>query len=141
VLTGLKAGEDPKSQTAFYGGAFTIQDARMDGPDKSLAARYPGTQLHVTLTPKSAWADGSAGDPIAFDINPGGTVFGEARVRGIPLGVYSVSMSLVGQNGGKVVPLQCGRKWNEFAPTCDLIWESTGVNSILHEDPKLFIKD
>jgi hypothetical protein len=141
VLTGLKAGEDPKSATAFYGGAFAIHDTTADEPSKSLAGRYPGTRLHVTLTPRSAWADGSAGDPIAFDLNPGDTIFGQARVRGIPLGVYSVGMSLIGQNGGKVVPLQCGRKFGEFGPSTELVWEGTGVNTILHEDPKLFIKD
>jgi hypothetical protein len=141
VLTGLKSGEDPKSATAFYGGAFTIQDTTADVPSNSLAGRYRDARLHVTLTPRSAWADGSAGDLIAFDISPGDTVFGQARIRGIPLGVYNVSMSLISPNGGKVTPLQCGRKFGEFAPTCDLLWESTGVNSILHEDPKLFIKD
>jgi hypothetical protein len=141
VLTGLKPGEDPKSAIAYFGGAINLNDGSPDTITSNLAGRHPGATLRLTLTPSGALADGSAAQPLTFDVDPRQTRFGEARVRGVPMGVYRVSAAIVSPNGASV-PLRCARgSANEFASDVEIFWERTAGGTDLREDVRIFLKE
>jgi hypothetical protein len=141
VLTGLKPGEDPKSAVAYFGGALTVNDGSPDTISNNLARRHPGTRLRLTLAPSGALADGSAAQTLTFDVDPREAMFGAARVRGVPMGVYRLGASLVAPSGA-TVPLRCARKsGDEYSADVEIFWERTAGGTDLREDVRIFVKE
>jgi hypothetical protein len=141
ILTGLKPGEDPKSAIAYYGGVINLNDGSPDTITSNLAGRHPGATLRLTLTPSGALADGSAGQTLTFDVDPRQTRFGEARVRGVPMGVYRLSAAILAP-GGASVPLRCARgSANDFASEIEIFWERTAGGTDLRDDVRIFLKE
>jgi hypothetical protein len=66
----------------------------------ALAAKYPGSKIELTLTPRGPLNDGSTGKVVTLSRDPKGQVYGRPVLDlDIPLGSYTVTARIIEANG------------------------------------------
>jgi hypothetical protein len=140
VLNGLKPGEDPKSDHAYFGGTLRVDGPRFDLQRGSFSVRHPGARVLMTLTAQSTMVDGSKIDPITVDMDVSELNYSSTR-RSIPVGVYKVSAVLVGKDGTKT-QLPCSNNFNgPFGESAEIFWESQRDNAEQRNEPAIYLRD
>jgi len=140
VMSGLKPGEDPKSDVGWFGGVVTFRDGSAD-IEKNFQVRFPNSKVRVPFTPAGPLIDGSNVRPFNVDVGAYQLAYGSARFQRIPLGAYRLSATLITANG-QTQPLTIARAWGgPYGGAYDLLWEcGEGVQTNRNE-PEVFLRD
>lgn len=140
VLNGLRPGEDPKSNHAYFGGSLRVDGPAFDLRRGSFSVRHPGARVLLTLTAQTAMVDGSKMDPIIVNMDVSELNYSSTR-RNIPVGVYKASAVLVGKDGTKT-QLPCASNFNgPFGESAEIFWESSRDNQEQRNERAIFLKD
>jgi hypothetical protein len=140
VMTGLRPGENPKGDHAYFGGTFRLNGPAFDLTRGHLSTRYPGATVAVTLTPQGSLVDGSRGEAFTIPVGVDELNYSTTR-RNIPIGVYTVTAVLTDKNGGKLA-LTCARDIaGEYGRSVELAWESSKDNAEMRIEPLIYLKD
>ena len=136
MIAGLRPGADPKGTYAYYGGVINLTDPTFGDLEK----HHPGGKVRMTFTPTGALIDGSRRPPfvveaMAHDANLG------ANLRGIPLGTYRVSATIVTPDG-RAQQLTCSRSFQgPFAAATEMFWDPLTGDANRIEDAKLYVRE
>ena len=140
VLNGLKPGEDPKSERAFFGGMLRVNGPPYELKRGNFGPRHPGGHVILTLVAQSPLVDGSRMEPITMDMETSDLNYSSNR-RNIPVGVYKATAVLVEKDGTKTV-LPCASNFNgPFGDSAEIFWESSRDNADQRRDPDVYLKD
>jgi hypothetical protein len=140
VMAGLKPGEDPKSDTAWFGGVVTFRDGSPD-MEKNVHVRAPNSKVRVTFTPAGPLVDGSTIQPFNVDVPSYPLAYGSARFQRIPLGAYRLTATLFTADGHSR-PVAMSRTWGgQYAATYELVWESSEGAATARTEPEVFLRD
>jgi len=140
VMTGLKPGEDPKGQNAFYGGSLDVNGPPYDLYKGHLSTRFPGTTLQLTLTAQSSLVDGSRIDPFTIDI-PVENVNYAQHLQSIQIGTYVVTATLVSKDGTKRA-LQLGTEFGgALGNSAEIHWQAMRDYKEQREVPRIYLRD
>jgi hypothetical protein len=137
VLSGLKPGADPNGQASYYGGMVTLAGGTFELGDK-LSARYPGSKVVMTLTPKGPLIDGSQREAFSSEVDSRAVAF-SAGLQNIPIGEYTAQFSLVSADG-KRRALRCSKVFGgQFGNSVDLFWESNADGPEVRGEQKIYV--
>ncbi len=140
VLSGLRPGEDPKSDHAYFGGTLSVSGPPYNVTKGSFSTRHPGLRVVLTLTAQSALLDGSRMDPITIDMGVDELNYSSNR-RNIPIGVYKASAVLVAKDGGKTAMAIASNFNGPYGESAEIAWESQRDYAEQLTVPGLYIKD
>ncbi len=140
VISGLRPGEDPKGERAFFGGILAVNGPAYTLTGGSFSTRHPGAKVLLTITPQGPLLDGSRMDAVTIDIDSADLNYSSNR-RNIPFGVYKASAMLVSKDGSKT-PMQISRSPGVgYAESAEFFWESARDDPEHRVDPAIYLKD
>lgn len=140
VIAGLRPGEDPKSDHAYFGGTLSVAGPPYTVTRGSFSTRHPGGHVILTLTAQSTLLDGSRMEPITIDVTVEEVNYSNNR-RNIPMGVYKASAVLVAKDGGKTAMPIASNFNGPYGDSAEIAWESSRDNADQLTVPGLYLKD